>query len=225
MEPRIVSPANTNPDIVFHAQRDNVADLLVALGKFDNEPLLATDIGGVLVQGGVCDLYWRKDSFKEITRMYGGDALELLMYYESAHRRSQLNEVDEVEVLRGLANMTDLATWQDLFRLLAHRNQTNFGLELLYQLKKRDWQIVVHSNIDSLWYHEMSTRFQWRDFVKNKVLSFEIGCLKPDREFMDIVDNVAENRKGWFIDDSVANIEMARASGWRTILVHNHPWN
>jgi FMN phosphatase YigB (HAD superfamily) len=101
--------------------------------------------------------------------------------------------------------------WSDIF-------EVDPGMErLLMELRSRV-DLCLVSNTNPWHYAYASDRFAVVSVFPKRVLSYEIGCLKPDaRVFAEVRKLVANDPHPIFIDDLMPNVEAAAASGFRAI--------
>jgi putative hydrolase of the HAD superfamily len=100
--------------------------------------------------------------------------------------------------------------WEDIFWLNRPISR------LISLLKSRGYTLILGSNTNSM--HAAHFRRQFAatlDKFDALVLSFEVGCLKPDVRFYDACARAARARASScvFIDDLAENVEGARKAG------------
>ncbi len=112
------------------------------------------------------------------------------------------------------------AAWRDIFWL----NEP--VVRLVADLKDRGYTLVLGSNTNALHAEDFRPRFAeaLRPFDA-VVLSYEVGHMKPDREFFDACANAAGVPAGdcVFIDDLPENIDGARAAGMTGLVYRDVP--
>jgi FMN phosphatase YigB (HAD superfamily) len=91
---------------------------------------------------------------------------------------------------------------------------------LIPELKPR-YTLLLGSNTNEL--HARHFRKQFEDILRHfdaSVLSYQIGARKPRREFFDHCQRLAgcPPHECLFIDDLPANVEGAKACGWRGVV-------
>ncbi len=96
-------------------------------------------------------------------------------------------------------------------------------LDLLRRLKA-GYKMILLSNTDVKRFHFIKKKFPEILFFDDYILSYEVGCLKPDpriyKEALAKADVLAE--ESVFLDDLPENIEGARAVGMNAILYEPH---
>lgn len=92
-------------------------------------------------------------------------------------------------------------------------------IEAHAQLRRRGMPVFLFSNTSPLHYDYCRARFPFLADFDAHVLSFRIGCAKPEPESYAAVE-AATGRSGGallFIDDRPENVEGAAMRGWRVI--------
>ncbi len=120
----------------------------------------------------------------------------------------------------GLDYPAFVAAWQDIF----WPNEP--VADLIASLKGRGYRLYLGSNTNLL--HATFYRRQFAgtlDLFDGFVLSYEVGHLKPAREFFDACVAAAGTPAGScvFIDDVAENVEGARSAGLTAILYVDTP--
>jgi len=75
------------------------------------------------------------------------------------------------------------------------------------------------SNTNSLHWNEHESRWDLLQAFDVRFLSFQMGCVKPDREIFDRVAEVLDHPRDrvLFLDDNAINVDGAIAAGFRAI--------
>jgi len=104
-----------------------------------------------------------------------------------------------------------------------------YKLEMLEDLRNRGYKLLLLSNTNPCvmsW--AMSTDFSpsgktLADYFDKCYLSYEVGCVKPDREIFDIMiaDSGINPSETLFIDDGPANIKTGQELGFKTFQPKN----
>ncbi len=106
------------------------------------------------------------------------------------------------------------ARWTDMLDGAIDAN-----VQLLAGLKARGVPVHAISNFSASKFADACRLFPFLDGFDERIISAEVGMVKPDREIFDLF--LARRRlvpaRAVFIDDSLPNIETARAVGFRTI--------
>ena len=101
--------------------------------------------------------------------------------------------------------------WNDIY------TPNHVMADLLAALKRRDVRLVLASNTNELHYEWFRPRFApTLDLFDAEVLSFRVGCRKPDPGFFDACLRAALDvplQECLYVDDRVDLIEAARAMG------------
>jgi FMN phosphatase YigB (HAD superfamily) len=92
------------------------------------------------------------------------------------------------------------------------------------KLIDRDYKIFLLSNTDSSHMIYIHKNFPFVKLIKNKVLSYKVKALKPDKKiFRHILTKYDLNPKETlFIDDMKANVNAAKSIGMKTIHYNSH---
>jgi len=96
-------------------------------------------------------------------------------------------------------------------------------LDLLRRLKA-GYKMILLSNTDVKRFHFIKKKFPEILFFDEYILSYEVGCLKPDPRIYKKALQKAEVRaeESVFIDDLPENIEGARGAGMNAVLYEPH---
>lgn len=102
--------------------------------------------------------------------------------------------------------------WSDIF-------ETDEDMERLIADIRPQTRLCLVSNTNPWHFAHASRRFPVLSGFKNRVLSFEVGCLKPDaRIFMRIQSYVGNDEFRIYVDDLVQNVSAAEKGGFRAVL-------
>jgi HAD superfamily hydrolase (TIGR01509 family) len=96
--------------------------------------------------------------------------------------------------------------------------------ETLKRLRNDGFLLYCLSNDVSEWSKKLRIRFGLEDYIKDFVISGDVGFRKPKREIFDILikkTNISPTEM-IFIDDRIKNLDMAKAIGFNTILYTEH---
>lgn len=184
------------------------------------------DLGGVLLD---IDFNKASTAFKRIgvtaiDEMYSQNTIDSLFKdletgsineenFYTAIKASGKNETTDEQIRN---------SWNAL--LLDFRKESMAALK---QLKKK-YKLFLLSNTNSIHLDAFNKIFEtsgiegkFKDYFDKVYFSHEIGCRKPDAKAYEIVlnENDLNPAETLFIDDSVANIEGAKAAGLQTILL------
>ncbi|MCP4426982.1 MAG: HAD family phosphatase [Chloroflexi bacterium] len=90
---------------------------------------------------------------------------------------------------------------------------------LLAELKTAGYPVYALSNWSAETFPIVSRRFEFLNWFEDIVLSGEVKAVKPDARIYEIMLERIGKRPSdcLFIDDSLPNIEAARALGWQSI--------
>jgi putative hydrolase of the HAD superfamily len=93
-------------------------------------------------------------------------------------------------------------------------------IDLHQQLRARGFNTWIFSNTNELAVRHIRARYPFFAKFDGYVLSFELGCMKPDPAIYAIVEERAQAREAeiLYIDDRPENIEIGAARGWQVIL-------
>jgi FMN phosphatase YigB (HAD superfamily) len=143
-------------------------------------------------------------------------------------RRYESGAIDAVGFSRGVCELVGLeiahddfaSAWADIF----WPNEPIAGV--IADLKRRGYRLVLGSNTNDL--HADHFRRQFAETLASfdrLILSYEIGHIKPSREFYDACARAAgvPPSECIFIDDLPENVEGARVAGLRGIVYRDTP--
>jgi 2-haloacid dehalogenase len=92
-------------------------------------------------------------------------------------------------------------------------------VEILHLLKQKGFPLFGLSNWSAETFHHVRPQYDFFSWFDGIVISGEVGMAKPDPGIygilLELVNDSAENCL--FIDDSKANIDVAKALGFMTI--------
>jgi len=147
--------------------------------------------------------------------------LEEVLWDENCIRRYERGEISTPEFhayLRQTADLTmDLEgfcrTWSSVFL-----PQTIVSEQLLAALK-RNYPLILVSNTNQLHIDFVRENYGVLDYFDHRVLSYEVGALKPDRKIFERAIAVSGHPAGalFFTDDREENVEAANQLG-----IHAH---
>lgn len=97
------------------------------------------------------------------------------------------------------------------------------SLEILKLLASKNYDLYVLSNFHQKAFSYVSNKYDFFDYFKGKVISAEVGMLKPEAEIYEYLLNEFNLKAAetLFIDDSKKNIEAALKLGIRVIHFKN----
>lgn len=179
------------------------------------------DIGNVLV-----DFCW-KDHIAHCG--YIGEMLERLgkaMMLSPDWKELDRGVLSEEEILqRFIAN--DRKLEEEIRRVFADLNtlirEFPQSAKWIRSLKKQGYRAYYLSNFPRRLKHDASDRLSFIEEMDGGILSYQVRLIKPDpsiyQELLKMYGLKAE--ESVFLDDSLANVEAARALGIKGILVRN----
>jgi putative hydrolase of the HAD superfamily len=149
------------------------------------------------------------------------DRFEEVLWDETWIRCYERGEISTVQFHEYLCNTAKLTmplphfqeTWSSVFLP---------GLmvsEELLRALKRKYPLILVSNTNEAHFEYVRSKYRAVDYFDHRVLSYEVGSLKPDRKIFECAIAVA-NRPAealFFIDDREENIVAARRLG-----IHTH---
>lgn len=105
-------------------------------------------------------------------------------------------------------------SWKDMLQPIPET------IEILKELKQKGYKIYVLSNYHKSAFEKTSMENEFFKLLDGRVISYEINCIKPDREIYDkLLKNYnLEAGETLFIDDMEENILGAEKLGIQTIL-------
>ncbi|HYC49111.1 MAG TPA: HAD family phosphatase [Burkholderiales bacterium] len=97
-------------------------------------------------------------------------------------------------------------------------------IEANYALRRAGRATYVFSNTSELHFEHLCARFAFMSAFDRCFLSFEMGCMKPERASYEAVERGTgcAGRALLYIDDRIENVEAAQARGW-TVIHHSDP--
>lgn len=95
----------------------------------------------------------------------------------------------------------------------------NDSLDILKDLAAKNYNLYVLSNFHKKAFNYVNSKYKFFDYFAGKVISAEIGMLKPEPEIYDYLLNKfnLDAEATLFIDDSKDNIKAALKKGIRVI--------
>jgi len=96
-------------------------------------------------------------------------------------------------------------------------------VELLAELKKLGFPLYILSNWSAETYPKAEARYKFLNWFDGKIISGEVGEIKPDPEIFHILTNTynLNPKNSVFIDDKLKNIEAANLIGFKGIHFKN----
>jgi putative hydrolase of the HAD superfamily len=174
--------------------------------------LVLFDLGGVLIElSGV-------GAMRELSGMESDDALWARWLSCPWVRAFERGECSPAEFAAGMVDEWELSVTPDVF-LDAFRGWPVGPLPGAEELVIRASEVVAVgclSNTNSLHTAEQFAKWPIFDRFQPRLLSHEIGLLKPDRDLFDrVVEMVGvEPSRILFLDDNLINVEGARTAGF-----------
>lgn len=94
------------------------------------------------------------------------------------------------------------------------------SVALMKRLIDKGYDVTMLTNWAKDTFKEAQARFPFLAWPRGVTVSGEIGLIKPDREIYEVhARNFGlEPAASLFIDDSLKNVEAARAAGWQAVL-------
>lgn len=130
-----------------------------------------------------------------------------------------IGEISEDEVFNRLSKLSGVPKQEifDHFETLAVLNEKT--VEMLRQLKKQGFKIVVLSNCYDSVLERRIKQFHLEDVFDDVIISYKIGMIKP---FINIYEyayakHCNQDDEVYFMDDQIVNLESPKKLGWKTI--------
>jgi FMN phosphatase YigB (HAD superfamily) len=97
-------------------------------------------------------------------------------------------------------------------------------ISLLENILDAGLKAYVFSNTNDIAIDHIRSRHPFFERFHGHVLSYEVGCMKPDARIYEVVEDLAgrDGPRLLYLDDRLENVETARQRGWQTIH-HTHP--
>jgi epoxide hydrolase-like predicted phosphatase len=107
-----------------------------------------------------------------------------------------------------------MSSWKDMLKPIPET------IEILKELKEMGYKIYILSNYHKSAFEKTSMENEFFKLVDGRVISYEINCIKPEREIYDKLLKAynLEADETLFIDDMKENIQGAEKLGIQTIL-------
>lgn len=187
------------------------------------------DVGGVLI-----DLH-ADEARRELIEEYGlspDSFARLTRSCFESHPRSatELAMVGEIDTATYLGAFLDECGIKDPERLRANRlsvvgNERKDVLKVVEQLKKLGLKCCVLSNTIALHWERLGSarEYPFLNLFDHVFASHLIGCAKPEEKAFSFVANALKIRMSecLLVDDTLLNVDRAKAAGWRGILFTN----
>ena len=84
---------------------------------------------------------------------------------------------------------------------------------VIRKIAEKGFRIVFLSDTNSLHYDFLIKRLSFANCITGKILSYEVGCSKPDEMIFEKFEEVY-GKPCYYTDDLERNIEAARSCGW-----------
>ncbi|WP_176085956.1 HAD family phosphatase [Martelella sp. HB161492] len=93
------------------------------------------------------------------------------------------------------------------------------SVEILKALLAGGWDITMLTNFAPDTFKECRKRYPFLELSRGITVSGEIGMVKPDRDIFDhhVASFGLDPAATLFIDDTLVNVEGARAAGWQAV--------
>lgn len=93
------------------------------------------------------------------------------------------------------------------------------SVEILTSLIDQGHDVTLLTNFASDTFKEARKKFPFLNLARGITVSAEVGLIKPQREIYDLHASSfgLDPQATLFIDDNRANVEGARAAGWRAL--------
>jgi len=174
--------------------------------------LVLFDLGGVLIElSGV-------GAMRELSGTASDDALWARWLSCPWVRAFERGDCSPAEFAAGMVSEWELSVTPEVF-LDAFRDWPVGPLPGAEELVARVAEVVAVgclSNTNALHTMEQFSRWPIFDLFRPRLLSHELGLLKPDRDLFDRVAELVgiEARRILFLDDNLINVEGARSAGF-----------
>jgi epoxide hydrolase-like predicted phosphatase len=134
--------------------------------------------------------------------------------------KGNITEEEAVELFCGAGEETReeirrvMSSWKDMLKPIPET------IEILKELKEMGYKIYILSNYHKSAFEKTSMENEFFKLVDGRVISYEINCIKPEREIYDKLLKAynLEADETLFIDDMKENIQGAEKLGIQTIL-------
>lgn len=166
--------------------------------------VLFTDFFGVIVH----------DSGNEWLKSHN-----LFEYKKEIFPLGDIGEISEDEVFNRLSKLSGVPKQEifDCFETLAILNEPT--VNLLRELKKLGFKIVVLSNCYDSVLERRIKQFDLDDIFDDVIISYKIGKIKPNKDIFEYAYNriCNENDEVYFMDDQEINLSAPKELGWKVI--------
>ena len=175
------------------------------------------DVGGVLIEWDDTII------FHKVANRYGVNQDVATRILTRRRRELQSGRISLREFWSRFARSLAIPmpeNWRSLWvapfaRLVRPRNDV---LDLAADLRKNGVRTGLFSNTDSAHWRELRSR-GWFDDFHPQIVSFRLGTVKPNQQAFRRAAKIFPPGEGWpvLVDDSVRNVEGARAAGWEAL--------
>ena len=184
-------------------------------------PNIVFDLGNVLIDWDPRHLY----------RKLLGNETEVEWFLENVcndewnikHDKGQSFDKGISELSKLYPQYTDLIkNWFDRWEEMLGGPMED-SVELLAELKKLGFPLYILSNWSAETYPKAEARYEFLKWFDGKIISGEVGKIKPDPEIFHILTNTynLNPENSVFIDDKLINIEAANLIGFQGIHFKN----
>jgi putative hydrolase of the HAD superfamily len=185
-------------------------------GRAPEPKLITFDLGNVLT---IVD---EGPAIREFARLAGisAERVRLVCFDPGAKRPLETGKISFPEFARAamgeMGLRIDLARFTEIFNSALTPNVAIFGL--VERVTAR-YRVAVCSNTSEAHWKLERDRLPFAGRFDPAVLSYEVGAMKPDRRIYDAISRASgiHHEDIVFIDDSLPNVEGARATGIRAI--------
>jgi HAD superfamily hydrolase (TIGR01509 family) len=196
------------------------ADAVSELIAFGGTPVIAFDLGGVLLRGGVLTSGSEAAAFNKLEQQFGLPAGPTSRMWHELLRPSEIGEISESTVWTMLASQVpgvDPSSVREA--MLEMASPIDEGIGALKDIHDAGWRTALATNHLDSWVKEWKARFDWFDYIDVVVVSSKIGLRKPDLGYYENLKSQLEVESPWFVDDRSENLVAARKSGLRVVWV------
>jgi 2-haloacid dehalogenase len=186
--------------------------------NLNHQPTIVFDFGGVLLDWNPRHLY---------RKIFKGDEEAMERFLEEIHFMEWNIQQDAG---RPFAEAVEIHCQQfpddcDLIRAYHERWEESIAgaiqpvVEILYQLRARGYRLVALSNWADETFQQVRHQYEFMDWFEDIIISGAVKLVKPDpRIFELLLKRIQRPAEACvLIDDSRANIEVARQLGMQTI--------
>lgn len=190
--------------------------------SFQKYSAIVFDLGNVLIN---FDYKIAVEKFNSIEPDLGNKFFEYHRNNYQIHRNFEkgiINQDEFVKIaLKGIGHRINYETFSEIYSDIFTSNDEVISL---LPILKRKYKLILLSNTDPLHKKFGWDKYTFLDQFDHKVLSFEVGSVKPEEKIYSAVEEYSKSapQEHLYIDDISEYTETARKRGWDAIQFINY---